>query len=63
MFSIFLQTLLCVENSLEEDKDRKLILTLINIEKHEQSDLFFGVLAILEVLAGTNCTNIAFSTK
>ena len=37
---------------LVEDKDRKLILTLINIDKLRQSDLFFGVHAMLDCLAG-----------
>jgi hypothetical protein len=39
-----------VEYALEDDRDRKLILTLINIERSKPSDLLFGMHALLTCL-------------
>ena len=46
-----------------EDKDCKLILTLINIEQTKPSDFFFGVHSLFRVLASTNITKLPFSIK
>ena len=46
-----------------EDKDCKLILTLINIERTRPSDFFFGVHSLFRLLATTSITKLPFSTK
>ena len=46
-----------------EDKDCKLILTLINIERTRPSDFFFGVHSLFRMLAPTAITKLPFSTK
>lgn len=52
-----------VETIVLEDKDCKLILTLINIERTRPSDFFFGVHSMFRMLATTAITNLPFSTK
>ena len=46
-----------------EDKDCKLILTLINIERTKPSDFFFGVHSLFRTLASTSITKLPFSTS
>ena len=52
-----------VENQVHEDKDCKLILTLINIEKTKPSDFFFGVHSLFMILAETPIAKLNFSTR
>ena len=52
-----------VETIVHEDKDCKLILTLINIDRTRPSDFFFGVHSLFRVLATTDISKIPFSTK
>jgi hypothetical protein len=52
-----------VEKIVHEDKDCKLILTLINIERTRPSDFFFGVHSLFRMLAPTAITKLPFSTK
>jgi len=52
-----------VEKIVHEDKDCKLILTLINIERTRPSDFFFGVHSLFRLLATTSITKLPFSTK
>lgn len=52
-----------VETIVHEDKDCKLILTLINIERTRPSDFFFGVHSLFRMLATTGVTKLPFSTK
>ena len=59
-----LQILLAkIEAIVHEDKDKKLILTLINIERTRPSDFFFGVHSMLRMLATTEVSKLPFSTK
>ncbi len=52
-----------VETIVHEDKDCKLILTLINIEKTRPSDFFFGIHSMFRILATTSIAKLPFSTK
>ena len=61
-FSLF-QFLDHIETCLSEDKDRKLILTLINIERTRPPDLFFGVHSLFSVLRETNIAKLHFSNR
>jgi len=47
-----------VELQLLEDKDKKLIMTLINIEKMKMNDFFFGVHSLLAILKGSSIANL-----
>lgn len=59
-----IRIVLCrVEAMVHEDKDCKLILTLINIERTKPSDFFFGVHSLFRTLASTSITKLPFSTK
>ena len=52
-----------IENDITDDKDRKIILTLINIEKTNPSHFSFGVYSLLICLATTRIARLPFSTK
>lgn len=52
-----------IEKAVHEDKDCKLILTLINIEKTKPSDFFFGVHSLFRALVDLAITKLPFSTK
>ena len=52
-----------IETIVHEDKDCKLILTLINIDKTKPSDFFFGVHSLIRTLANTKISKIPFSTR
>jgi len=52
-----------VETQLLEDKDRKLIMTLINIEKMRVNDFFFGVHSLLSIVQGCRLQNLHFSKR
>ena len=52
-----------IENIVHEDKDCKLILTLINIDKTKPSDFFFGVHSLIRTLANSKISKIPFSTR
>ena len=52
-----------VEQQLLEDKDKKLIMALINIESMRMNDFFFGVHSLLTILRGRNIANIHFSKR
>jgi len=52
-----------IEKVVHEDKDCKLILTLINIERTRPSDFFFGVHSLFRVIASTSISKLPFSTK
>merc|ERR1719244_132506 len=52
-----------VENQLVEDKERKLIMTLINIEKMRENDLFFGVHSLLSIVQCWRLPDIHFSKR
>merc|ERR1719215_385922 len=52
-----------VETIALEDKDCKLILTLINIERTRPSDFFFGVHSMFRMLATTDISKLPFTNK
>jgi len=52
-----------IEMDINEDKDRKIILTLINIESTNPSHFSFGVYSLLVCLASTRIGRLPFSTK
>jgi hypothetical protein len=52
-----------VESTVHEDKDCKLILTLINIERTKPSDFFFGVHSLFRVLSDMPINRLPFSTR
>lgn len=54
-------TLQQIEQDIVEDKDRKLILTLINIERLKPSDLCFGFHALLDVISDVELPLTKFS--
>ena len=52
-----------IETDINEDKDRKIILTLINIETTNPSHFSFGVYSLLVCLGSTRIARLPFSTK
>ena len=52
-----------LETKLLVDKDKKLILTLINIEKIKVNDFFFGIHSLLNVLRGFYIVNLNISKR
>ena len=56
-------TLLNLESRLLVDKDKKLILTLINIETIKMNDFFFGIHSLLNILRGFYITNLTISKR
>ena len=51
-----------IEFDVNDDKDRKIILTLINIEKSKPSDFSFGIYSLLLCLASTSITRYVLCT-
>ncbi len=56
-------TLFNLEARLLVDKDKKLILTLINIETIKMNDFFFGIHSLLNILRGFCITNLNISKR
>ena len=56
-------TLLKLEAQLHEDKDKKLIMSIINIEQMHYNDFFFGVHSLLSMLKGFNLSRIEFTKR
>jgi len=52
-----------VEKQLLEDKDKKLIMTLINIEHMKINDFFFGVHSLLSLVQGFELQSLKFSKR
>ena len=52
-----------LETKLLVDKDKKLILTLINIETIKVNDFFFGIHSLLNVLRGFYIVNLNISKR
>jgi hypothetical protein len=52
-----------VEKQMEDDKDRKIILALINIERTRPPDLFFGLNSLLSVMQDTGIRHLPISTR
>eukprot|EP00090_Calanus_glacialis_P027302 TRINITY_DN4299_c0_g1_i4.p1 TRINITY_DN4299_c0_g1~~TRINITY_DN4299_c0_g1_i4.p1 ORF type:complete len:619 (-),score=259.77 TRINITY_DN4299_c0_g1_i4:96-1952(-) len=52
-----------VEVQLLEDKDQKLIMSIINIEKMKISDFFFGVHSLLSLVQGFEIQSLKFSRR
>jgi len=52
-----------LERELLEDKDRKIIMTLINIEQMKVNDLSFGVHSLLALLQGSRMSQLHFSKR
>ena len=52
-----------VETQLMEDKDKKLIMTLINIEHMRVNDFFFGIHCLLSLVRGFQLSNLQFSRR
>ena len=50
------QVLDLIEFAVNDDKDRKIILTLINIENSKPSDFSFGIYSLLLCLSNTAIT-------
>ena len=55
--------MLQLETQLMVDKDKKLILTLINIESIKMSDFLFGVHSLLKILRGFSITDLNISKR
>jgi hypothetical protein len=55
--------ILLIEDSVFHDKDHKLILTIINIEKCRPSDFSFGLHSLLKALSNTGIAKLTFSNK
>ena len=51
-----MQVLDLIEFAVNDDKDRKIILTLINIENSKPSDFSFGIYSLLLCLSNTAIT-------
>ncbi len=51
-----------MERQLRDDKDRKIILALINIDKIRPPDLFFGVYSLLATLQDTGVRRLHMTT-
>eukprot|EP00095_Tigriopus_kingsejongensis_P004263 maker-scaffold1103_size62544-snap-gene-0.12 protein:Tk04263 transcript:maker-scaffold1103_size62544-snap-gene-0.12-mRNA-1 annotation:"angiopoietin-2 isoform x1" len=49
-----------IEESVNEDRDRKLIKSLINIEHLKVSDIFFGIHGFFTIVSGTSVTKLPF---
>ena len=62
MWYILFQVLELIEFDVNDDKDRKIILTLINIEKSKPSDFSFGIYSLLLCLASTSITRCVLCT-
>jgi len=56
-------TLALLERELLEDKDRKIIMTLFNIERMRVQDLSFGVHSLLTLLRGSRISQLHFSKR
>jgi len=52
-----------VETQLMEDKDKKLIMTLINIEHMKVNDFFFGIHSLLSLVRGFHLSSLQFSRR
>jgi len=52
-----------LEAQLLIDKDKKLILTLINIESIKMNDFFFGIHSLLKILRGFHINNLNISKR
>ena len=52
-----------MEKAVHEDKDCKLIRTIINIERTTPSDFFFGIHSLFRMIASTSISKLQFSTK
>jgi len=52
-----------VETQLMEDKDKKLIMTLINIEHMKVNDFFFGIHSLLSLVRGFQLSSLQFSRR
>ena len=61
--SVLSATLLSLEEQLQEDKDKKLIMSLINIEQMRYNDFFFGVHSLLSILKGFHLSRIDFTNR
>ena len=61
--AVLAATLLALEAQLLEDKDKKLIMSLINIEQMRYNDFFFGVHSLLSILKGFNLSRIEFTNR
>jgi hypothetical protein len=61
--AVLAAALLALEAQLLEDKDKKLIMSLINIEQMRYNDFFFGVHSLLSILKGFNLSRIAFTKR
>ena len=60
---VFRLTMQQLEVKLMVDKDKKLILTLINIESIKMSDFLFGVHTLLKILRGFSITDLHISKR
>lgn len=52
-----------VETQLMEDKDKKIIMTLINIEHMKVNDFFFGIHSLLSMVRGFQLSSLQFSRR
>ena len=52
-----------VETQLLEDKDKKLIMTMINIEHMRVNDFFFGIHCLLSLVRGFQLSSLRFSRR
>jgi len=52
-----------VETQLMEDKDKKLIMTMINIEHMKVNDFFFGIHCLLSLVRGFQLSTLQFSRR
>ena len=52
-----------VETQLLEDKDKKLIMTMINIEHMRVNDFFFGIHCLLSLVRGFQLSSLKFSRR
>ena len=60
---LYLQVITLIEENVYQDKDHKLILTIINIEKCKPSDFSFGLHSLLAALSNTGIPRLTFSNK
>lgn len=60
---LFFAVLNRMEKAVHEDKDCKLIRTIINIERTTPSDFFFGIHSLFRMIASTSISKLQFSTK
>ena len=52
-----------VETQLLEDKDKKLIMTMINIEHMRVNDFLFGIHCLLSLVRGFQLSSLKFSRR